>query len=234
MLQQFVTEPHPCLYLPGQEMEQEYLYVPWLEAAEYEELMNQGYRKFGALVFRPVCRACSACRPIRIDVAQFRPDRSQRRAGKRNQHLEVRWARPAVDEERLELLHRYQDAQTERKGWPVSEKDAEEYAFSFVQNPLPAVEISMWEAGRLRAVVLTEVTPNTVSGIYHYYDPELYPQGVGTYCMLQTLELARKLNKPWAYFGYYVAGCGSLTYKARFRPCELLDVDGIWRPMEPE
>lgn len=232
VLQRIVTGPSPCLYLSGRAWRQEYLYVPRLTPEEYEALMDEGYRKFGALAFRPVCRACSECRPIRIDVERFAPDRSQRRAQKRNEHLEVRWARPTVDEERLELLRRYQAAQSERKGWPESEKDAVEYEFSFVDNPLPAVEISMWEGDRLRAVALTESTPNVLSGVYHYYDPDLYIQGVGTHCMLQTLELARRQGKRWAYFGYYVEGCGSLTYKARFKPCELLGVDGVWRDFD--
>ena len=66
----------------------------------------------------------------------------------------------------------------------------------------------------------------------HYYDPELYPAGVGTFCMLQTLELARRLEKRWAYFGFYVAGCGSLAYKARFKPCEIMGADGAWKSVE--
>ena len=49
--------------------------------------------------------------------------------------------------------------------------------------------------------------------------------------MLQTLALAQRLGKPWAYFGFYVAGCGSLAYKARFHPCEILGEDGAWRPL---
>ena len=98
-----------------------------------------------------------------------------------------------------------------------------------MRNPVPAVEITLWEREALRAVVLTDVTPNVVSGVYHYHEPELADRSLGTFCMLHTLELARKLGKPWAYFGFYVAGCGSLAYKARFRPCEIMDVDGVWK-----
>ena len=39
-----------------------------------------GWRHFGRSLFRPRCVGCDACRPIRVDVARFRPDRSQRRA----------------------------------------------------------------------------------------------------------------------------------------------------------
>ena len=35
-----------------------------------------------------------------------------------------------------------------------------------------------------------------------------------------------------AYLGYYVAGCRSLEYKARFRPNEILDDEGQWVPFD--
>jgi arginine-tRNA-protein transferase len=231
VLQQIVTDPHPCHYLADREAITEYSYAPFLEPQEYEDLMNRGYRKFGPLFFRPICDGCRECRPIRIPLATFQPDRSQRRCWKRNQDLEIRLASPTVDTIRLDLFERYHNAQIDRKGWDGHEKDADEYAFSFVHNPIPAVEVSMWEGDALRAVLLTEVTPNVVSGIYHYWDPEHAARGLGTFCMLHTLELARRLQKRWAYFGFYVTGCGSLEYKSRFQPCELMDLDGVWRPL---
>lgn len=230
VFQRFTTEPHTCPYLPDRDSTMEYSYLHSISPAEYETLMNRGYRKFGQVLFRPVCEGCRACRPIRIPVATFQPDRSQRRAWKRNADLEVRLDRPTVDELRLELYGRYHAAQTERKGWPEQERDAADYFRGFVENPLSAVEITLWEGEALRAVVLTDVTPNVVSGVYHYHDPALADRSLGTACMLHTIDLARRLGKMWAYFGFYVAGCGSLEYKARFRPCEIQDEAGEWQP----
>lgn len=227
----FLSEPDRCEYLRDRQATLDYRYTPVLTPQEYEDLMNQGFRKFGALVFRPVCEGCRECRPIRIPVERFQPDRSQRRAWKRNSDLRVELARPTVDDARMALYRRYHDAQSARKGWPRHQRDTSDYTFSYLRNPVPSVEISFWEGDALRAVVLTDVTPNVVSGIYHYYDPNLYDRGIGTFCMLQTIDLARRLGKRWAYFGFYVAGCGSLAYKARFRPCEVMDVDGVWREL---
>lgn len=210
----------------------EYLATVSLQEDEYQDLMDRGYRKFGGLVFRPVCAECAECRSIRVPVDSFKPDRSQRRAWKRNLDLDVRVASPTVDAQRLALYHRYHAVRSAQKGWPETDKDDEEYRLSFLESPLPAVEITLWERSELRAVVLTDVTPIAVSGVYHFYDPDAAGRGLGTVCMLQTIELARTLGKPYAYFGYYVEGCGSLSYKARFRPCELLGPDGVWRPLE--
>ena len=52
-------------------------------------------------LFRPRCVACEACRSLRVDVARFRPDRSQRRCAKLNSGaLELRIGTPSVTAER--------------------------------------------------------------------------------------------------------------------------------------
>ena len=234
VLNRFITGPNTCMYLPDQQARMEHEFVVRLTSEEYEARMNAGWRKFGPVLFRPVCTACTECRSIRIPLATFLPDRSQVRALKRNADLSVHFAAPVVEAQRLALYNRYHAAQETRKGWPETEKSAEDYAFSFLHNPIPGVEISVWEGDVLRAVALTDVTPNCVSGVYHYHDPDCRSRSLGTFVILQTLELARRLEKPYAYFGYYVADCGSLNYKARFQPCELLGTDGVWRPCESD
>ena len=192
--------------------------------------MDEGWRKFGPVLFRPICQDCHACRSLRIPTTDFQPSRSQRRALISNASLTVRFDSPSVDPVRLALYNRYHDAKERQHGWPEAEKSVEDYTFSFLQSPVPLVEISVWEGETLLAVVIAEVTPNTVSGIYHYYETREEKRSLGTFALLQTVELARLLKKPWAYFGYYVADCPSLSYKAQFRPCEILGEDGIWRP----
>lgn len=231
VLDTFTDADESCVYLPDRPSRLKYLVVLKLTPEEYETAMNQGYRKFGPLLFRTVCDGCQECRSIRISVTEFAPDRSQRRALKKNADLEVRFGKPIVDAARLALYNRYHASQEARKGWPATEKTAKDYAFSFLHNPVPGVEISVWEGETLRAVVLTDITPTIVSGVYHFHDPDLADRSLGTFAILQTLELARHLHKPWAYFGYYVADCASLSYKARFKPCELLYADGVWRPL---
>lgn len=229
ILDHFVSGPASCEYLPNQSATQEYVKVSQITPEEYEQLMDAGWRKFGLMLFRPVCRDCAECRPIRIPVAEFVPDRSQQRTWRKNADLEVRYAAPSVDTARLTLYRRYQAEQSAQKGWPDTERTANSYRFQFVQNPLPSIEISIWEGEVLRAVVVTDITPNVVSGVYHFHDPDSKPRGLGTFAMLHTIEMARRLGKRWAYFGFYVAGCPSMHYKANFRPHEILGADGLWR-----
>ena len=228
VLDQFVSGPEVCQYLPDRLATQEYVLVSQLSGKEYADFMNRGWRKFGPMLFRPICQGCRECRPIRIDAERFAPDRSQRRTIGRNEDLTIRLAPPIVDATRMDLYRRYHESQATIKGWPDAERTAETYAFQFVRNPIPSVEISVWEGEALRAVALTDVTPNVVSGVYHYHEPDCRERGLGTFVMLHTIALAQQLGRRWAYFGFYVAGCGSMAYKARFRPCEILGTDGAW------
>ncbi len=229
VLQRFLSGPETCQYLPERQATSEYEIVSRLSPEEYEARMNDGWRKFGAFLFHPVCQSCRECRPVRISAEEFAPDRSQRRTLTRNADLTVRFAAPTADAVRLTLYNRYHAAQQAEKGWPQNHVTAREYLSHFVQNPIPAIEISVWEGHILRAVALTDITPGVVSGVYHYHDPDCRERGLGTFVMLHTIHLARNLGKAWAYFGFYVAGCGSMEYKSRFRPCELLGADGVWR-----
>ena len=230
-LQKFIHGPSRCAYLQEPESTTEYELVARLTAQEYEERMNAGWRKFGPLLFRPICAMCSECRPIRVPVQRFALDRSQKRSLVRNADLRVELGRPILDDQRLQLFRDYHASQAERKGWPNEPASAKEYAFQFVRNPIEAVELSVWEGERLTAVVINDVTPNTLSAVYHFYDPQSPARGLGTFAILKTIELARQLSKPYCYLGYFVAGSASMAYKAKFRPAEIMGLDGVWREM---
>lgn len=229
---QFTTDPHDCSYLPGRDARLEYSYAPQLSPDEYEALMNEGCRKFGYAFFRPVCGQCQLCRPIRFDARLLKLDRSQRRALKRNKDLQIRIGEPVCDQQRMELFRRYHKAQREQKNWALQNESDLEYDACFIQNPIPGAEISAWQGDELRGVILTEITPNVVSAVYHYYDPAEKERGLGTFLILQCAELARQIGRRWVYLGYFVEGSASMAYKAKFQPSEVQNVEGIWLKME--
>ena len=49
--------------------------------------------------------------------------------------------------------------------------------------------------------------------------------------ILEHIERARKLGKPYVYLGYWVDGSPKMDYKARFRPQERLTPKG-WARVE--
>ncbi len=229
---EFVSEPEPCAYLPDQSSVHRNRVVGRLTPEAYERLLDEGWRKFGPVLYRPECPRCDACRPLRIPVETFAPNRSQRRCLRANADLVVARDRPVVDSERLGLHNRYHRARERDRGWPETERTAEEYERGFLLNPVPAVEVSARLNGRLVGVALLDFTPSIVSGVYHYHDPELTSRGLGTFLMLHAISLAEQTGRRWAHFGYHVADCPSLSYKSKFQPCEIRDRDGVWRAVE--
>ncbi len=231
----FVSPPSPCGYLPDRLARYENELVGSMTAAEYQRRMEEGWRRFGRLMFRPRCDGCRACESLRIPVAAFQPDRSQRRNRISNEgrvHLEV--GEPQLTTETLELYDRYHAYQTHTKGWPNQfPKDAGEYYDSFIDNPFATEEWQFRLDGRLVGVGYVDRLPTALSAIYFVYDPAERDRGLGTWNVLSAVERAQRLGLPLLYLGYFVDGSPSLAYKAKFRPNQVLRGDDQWHDYLP-
>lgn len=227
----FTAPPSACGYLPQQTWRLEYEQVADITPAEYMERMRDGWRRFGDMLFRPACPRCAACQSIRVLVERFRPNRSQRRAIKTNDGaIRIDIGTPSVTRAKLALYDRYHAHQSEYKGWPLHDpKDAAEYARSFVENPFPTQEWCYSMDDTLIGVGYVDDLPGGLSAIYFFYDPALRERSLGTWNVLSILAYARARHIPHVYLGYFVAGCGSMAYKARFLPNQVRAPDGNWR-----
>src|SRR5690554_7602544 len=108
MLQFYSTADYPCSYLTGQQARSEVAAPAHLiDAPMYSRLIQQGFRRSGLFTYRPKCRACQACLPIRVDVDRFAPGRNHRRVIRQHRDLtatvmSLRWV-----PEHYELYYRY-------------------------------------------------------------------------------------------------------------------------------
>ena len=80
--------------------------------------------------------------------------------------------------------------------------------------------------GELRAVCLTDVLDDGLSLVYSFYDPARIADSLGTWMILDHIEMAREARLPYVYLGYWVPGSRKMAYKARFRPQERLMAQG--------
>jgi arginine-tRNA-protein transferase len=230
----FLTAPSSCGYLPDETWQLQHHIVGQMSAAEYQPFLMNGWRRFGAAIFRPQCPACQKCRSLRVVVDAFRPNRSQRRAWTANQDVQVHVGTPSVTREKLLLYDRYHAFQSENKGWPEHEaKDASSYTGSFVNNPFPTQEWCYYLGKRLVGVGYVDDLPGALSAIYFFYDPDERQRSLGTYNVLSIIDYARRKKVPHVYLGYFVEGCASMAYKAAFKPHQLLDAGGAWGPRNP-
>jgi arginine-tRNA-protein transferase len=228
----FTSPPSSCSYLPDETSSLNYEIVGRMTQAEYHERLLTGWRRFGYTLFRPVCPHCTKCQSLRLPVTDFKPDRSQRRCLAANDgDVWLVIGAPEVTDEKLDLYDRFHAFQSEHVGWTYhGPKDVAGYVESFVDNPFPTQEWRYYLGDKLVGVGYVDRVPGGLSAIYFFHDPDERHRSLGTFNVLSVIRKSAAYGLPHVYLGYYVRGCRSLEYKARFRPHEVLGPDGQWRP----
>jgi arginyl-tRNA--protein-N-Asp/Glu arginylyltransferase len=230
----YVTAPQPCPYLEGR-IERKLFTALQGEQAELlnDTLSKQGFRRSQNVLYRPSCADCSACLSARIRVADFTPSRSQRRVLKRNADLLRRPTSPWATEDQFNLFRRYLDHRHATGG--MADMDLFEFAAMVEETPVRSRLIEYLtpdpELGSaLTAVCLTDILDDGLSMVYSFFDPEREGDSLGTYIILDHIEIARNLGLPYVYLGYWVPGSPKMGYKAKFDALEVY-ARGCWRPM---
>ncbi|PIQ95318.1 MAG: arginyltransferase [Nitrospinae bacterium CG11_big_fil_rev_8_21_14_0_20_56_8] len=227
MLAHFIdSKAFQCGYFRDREsLFEEYL-LEDISEIEFEYLLAHGMRHFGDYFFRPRCRNCALCIPIRLRVERFQTNRSQRRALKAGKALTVRVGEPRYSAEKF---HIYLEHKNRFQPLKDDVEDEQNFRLSFYVNMPFGLEFEYYLDGKLVGAALADRTKNTFSAIYTFYrltDPQI---SLGTFSILQQIEFCRRKDVKYFYLGYYIPGNPSLMYKANFRPNEVY-FDNQWRP----
>ena len=189
--------------------------------AQYTALSSLGFRRSGDHVYRPHCPNCRDCIPIRLDIARFRPNRSQRRILRMNKNLQL-FTQPAeYIAQHYALYRRYIQARHPAGG--MDNDDVEQYC-RFIQTDGCTTELlELREADELLAVAVTDVFTNGLSAVYTFYAPDKSARSLGTFAILRQIEECRQRNLKWLYLGYWIPDSPKMQYKSNFRPFEYFD-----------
>ncbi len=57
--------------------------------------------------------------------------------------------------------------------------------------------------------------------VYSFYDPDQTALSLGTYLILDHIEIAREAGLPYVYLGYWVPGSRKMGYKSGFSGLEI-------------
>ncbi|MFY9342822.1 MAG: arginyltransferase [Planctomycetota bacterium] len=219
------TPLRPCNYLPGRLTRERAFLAERLDPGLYHELMDRGFRRSGDLFYATACPDCRACVPLRVPVATFRPSRSQRRVLRRNQDVDVQVRRPLCSAETFALYRRYLQHQ---HGKSMDDGDEAGFAASLYARVVDTREVIYSLGGRTVAISLVDVSAQSVSAVYHFYEPADRDRSLGVFSVLAEIEWARQQGVPFYYLGFWITGCKTMAYKADYGPHELLR-DGGWR-----
>ena len=227
----YVTAPQPCPYLVGR-IERKLFTALQGENADKlnDSLSQQGFRRSQNVLYRPSCAECSACLSARICVDDFKPSRSQRKATRRNADLVRRATSPWASEEQYELFRTYLDSRHADGG--MADMDVFEFAAMIEETPIRSrvVEYTNENSGDLVGVSLTDVLSDGLSMVYSFYAPEMPQRSMGTYMILDHVEIAREAGLPYVYLGYWVPGSQKMGYKSKFSGLEVF-AGGQWQQM---
>jgi len=225
-LQFYATAIYPCSYLPGFDARSQVAAPTHLiDSHVYSGLVNQGFRRSGLFTYRPHCDHCQACLPIRVNVARFHPNRSQRRSARLHGDLVAREMPLHWNAEHFDLYQRYQAAR--HPGAGMDEDSHVQYTQFLLTSRVDTRLIEFRQpGGELRMVSIVDILDNGLSSVYTFFDPDA-AGGLGTYGVLWQINHCRTLGLPWLYLGYWIAQSRKMAYKSQYRPAQILQ-DGNW------
>ena len=200
-----------------------------LSAADYDHLLETGFRRSASIVYRPACPGCSECKSSRVPVKSFIPNRSQKRAWKKVcNDIIIKPKSDEFSEQHYELYQRYTSSR--HNDSDMAESSINQYMDFLTSSWSDTIFLEIWLKKELLAVAVTDRQPNSLSALYTFFDPDRMAYSPGVVAILSQIELARRYELDWLYLGYWVEACPKMSYKTQYRPIQVMD-EGHWKAL---
>lgn len=224
----YKQENGDCPYLANRKWTTHFFYAEKMNPETYEQMMLQGWRRNSFVFYQNQCENCNECIPIRVDVDNFKPSKSQRRIMKKNQDVSIKSEITTFREEDLELFNRYSSK------WHNTEEPMDRDSYlNFIYSPVPSMIMRYYLKENLIGIAWIDILKNSLSSVYFAFDPQYKERRLGTFSIIEEIKLCKKIRKKWLNLGFYVKDCQKMSYKANFTPYQLV-IDGKWQNVKQE
>ncbi|MBD3669961.1 MAG: arginyltransferase [Gammaproteobacteria bacterium] len=220
----YATPPHACNYLVGRNAVTVFADPrARMNSALYGVLIQHGYRRSGEHVYAPHCPSCNSCQSLRIPVAEFTPNRAQRRNRSHNDDLEVRVTEGELNRDHFDLYQRY--IHDRHRDGGMEEMDMTQCRDFLLSDWSDTRFIEFRLEGQLIGVAVMDVVETGLSAVYTFFDPAHARRGIGNFAILWLIRYAKHLGLPFVYLGYWIAESQKMAYKANYLPHQVFIQD---------
>ena len=218
-----ISEEWDCSYIKEKKWRFAYFFGAELSSHELDMFLSAGWRKFGLYYFKPACKDCRECIPLRVKTKELILSKSQRRAVRdcKDVHVEFKDL-----EYRDEIFDVYKDHSYNRFG---KDSDDEEFYSTFYAQSCPSMQSEYYVDNKLAGVGFIDVSSNGLSSVYFVYKTEFLKLRLGTFSVIHEADFALKNELSYYYLGYYVEKNKSMSYKNSFNINEKMSWEtGLW------
>jgi len=238
---EFVEHKRECSYFPNLLSDMRYRYINKCSTDDYQNMLVHGWRRFGKMHFVPECETCTKCISMRICVKDYKFSSSEKRVLAKNKDTKMFIQNPTLSIDHLKLYDKYHAYMHAKKNWSYVPIDPAEYNRSYVEGKLSfAREILYVREEKLVGVAISDILPKSISSIYCYYDHDYDKYSIGKYSILIQIKIAKELNIPYIYLGYWIKDHLSMGYKENYQPFEILvnrsslNKMSFWKKYDPK
>jgi arginine-tRNA-protein transferase len=212
-----------CSYFDDKLSDTRYKFMQNCDEDIYYEMLQRGWRRFGNVHFVPECNTCNDCKTIRLDIPNYKFTKSQKRIMSKNKDLQIYIQKPTLSIDHINLFNKYHEFMTTKKNWKSNQIEPAEYKSSYVDGANTyGKEILYFLDDKLICVALCDMTKKAFSSVYCYYDHDYENRSLGKFSILVQISIAKNLNIPYLFLGYWIKDHHSMGYKENYTPFDIL------------
>ncbi|MBL42229.1 MAG: arginyltransferase [Rhodospirillaceae bacterium] len=216
----YKTPETKCPYLPDKV---EQLVFTHLDNSHPDLTHNffakSGFRRSHGIVYKPDCRNCSECIPVRINAKKFNNSSKYRRILSKNRDIYSNEVKLNGTEEQYRLFNKYQNSR--HKDGNMSSMQLDDYKSMVEESPVDTSLIEYRNSNdELFAVSITDRLFDGYSMVYSFFDYKEKHRSPGNFMILDHINKAKENDLSFVYLGYFIKNCNKMSYKKKFQPIE--------------